>query len=88
MPNIFRASGEKHDRDTITLTKSRVATVAREANSNDLYKAALKDGTERLCLHSVEILIAGIISLEEVRLVTRSHTGCHLGSRFPSRVVR
>jgi type II secretory ATPase GspE/PulE/Tfp pilus assembly ATPase PilB-like protein len=71
VPSIFRASREKHDRDTITLTKSLVATVAREANSNDLYKAALKDGTETLCLHSVEILIAGIISLEEVRRVTR-----------------
>ena len=71
MPSIFRASGEKHDRDTITLTKFLVATVAREANSNDLYKAALKDGTKTLCLHSVEILIAAIITLEEVRRVTR-----------------
>ena len=56
--------------ETITLSKSLMESLAEQANVSELLEVAIGDGTESLCLHAAEMLLDGVISLEEVRRVT------------------
>ncbi|HIL97529.1 MAG TPA: helix-turn-helix domain-containing protein [Pseudomonadales bacterium] len=56
--------------ETITLSKTLMESLALQANVNELLEIAIGEGTESLCLHAAEMLLDGVISLEEVRRVT------------------